>query len=179
MATNVYGVEAFEYVAPSADGSMPTTGFKKVSPIADEAVTLNIPAAAVNNIRAQDVPGIYEVLPGDTDPAEMQVSQLQVNGQTVVDMLGGTWDSVTKRYDAPAIDVINKMAVRLTSKPLNGKKMYFWIRKGAVISNIAVQFVRNDLVKVGFTVRAVTPIDPDGVPQSPWGFQEIDVVQTT
>ena len=175
MATSVYGVESFEYAPISADGSLPTVGWKKISPISDDAVTLTIPVASTNDIRAQDIAGIYESLPGDTEPATMEVSTLDVNGEQAAELLGGEWDSEEQTYDAPTGDEIKKFAVRLTSKPLNGKKVQFHFRKSTVLSNINAQFVRNDLVRIGFTAKATTPLNASGVPQSPWGFKIIDI----
>jgi hypothetical protein len=177
MKTSAYGIAAVEYATPSVDGTLPTSGWTKISPISDDAVTFEVPAVATNLIRAQDVPGVFEILPGDTDPVKITFAQLQVDGATAQALLGGTYDDTTKRYDAPATDTIVKKAFRLTSQPLNGQQIYFWIRKGAVLSGISVSAVRNDLYKIGFSVQSVTPVDASGVPQSPWGFQTIN--QTT
>ena len=175
MATSVYGIESVEYAPIMADGTLPTTGWLKISPIADEAVTLTVPPVVTNDIRVADIDGVYEVLPGDTEPAVMEVSTVDVNGAQAEELLGGTWDEVTQTYDAPAVDTINKFALRLTSKPLNGKKVQFFLRKAAILSNIAIALERTNLVRVGFTGRSLTPVNASGVAQSPWGFKIISV----
>lgn len=179
MATSAYSIAAVEYAPISADGSLPTTGWKKITPIADDAVTFDIPAMAVNNIRAQDVPGVFEVLPGDTDPVKLSFNQLQVDGAVAADMMGGTWDAATKKYEAPIYPVLKKWAFRITSQPLNDLQVIFWIRKANSSPNGTVSWVRNDLAKISYSATQLTPLNADGVPQSPWGFQTVPYVQTT
>lgn len=176
---NVYGIESIEFAPISADGSLPSAGWERISPIADDAVTLTIPPVATTDIRAADIPGVYEVLPGDTEPATVEASTLDISGELAEKLFGGTYNAATKTYDAPAGDIIKDYAIRMTSKPLNGVKMRFWLRKAAVLSNITVSLVRTDLARLGFNGRSKTPINAQGVAQSPWGFQQIPGDQTT
>lgn len=169
-----YSVESVEYAPVSVDGSLPTTGWKKISPISDDAVGINIPAVAVTEIRAQDIGGVIEVLPGDTEAPNIAFNSLEVDGAIAADLIGGTWDVATKSYDAPVGDVLKEWAYRITSKPLNGVKVQFHFKKMVTLSNIAASLVRNDLVKIGFTARAKTPVNAQGAAVSPWGWKVVD-----
>lgn len=176
MAINAYGIQDVEYAPVSADGLLPTTGWKKLGVIADDAVTLTIPAVATTDIRAQNVPGVYVQLPGDTDPVELGVTGAEIAGSVWAELSGGTWTEATKTFAAPVQDTLKNFAWRITTKPLDGKQMQFYIAKGVTIFNPTFTFVRNDIVKATFTARSLTPTNASGAAQSPWGFKVIDEV---
>lgn len=169
-----YSVESVEYAPVTVDGSLPTTGWKKISPISDDAVGINIPPVAVTEIRAQDIGGVVEVLPGDTEAPNIAFASLEVDGAVAADLIGGTWDAVNKAYDAPVGDVLKSWAYRVTSKPLNGEKVVFHFKNMTTLSNITASLVRNDLVRLSYTARAKTPVNALGEAVSPWGWKVID-----
>lgn len=179
MAIRAYGVSTLEFAPITADGSLPSTGWVKVVNITDGSVTITVPEVQTNDIRVEDVAGIVDVLPGDTDPVTLEAASIDIDGQKIAMLLGGTWEAGTNTYNAPAHDEIKHLAVRLTSRPHMGKQFQFFIKDAAIISNISANVTRSEMISFGFTARSTTPFDEDGNPVSPWGFSILDVTPTT
>ncbi|MDP3561729.1 MAG: hypothetical protein Q8R83_06100 [Legionellaceae bacterium] len=187
MAIRAYGVESVEFAPIGVDGALPTTGWVKITNIDEGSVTFNVPEVTQNNIRVEDVDGIVDVLPGETEPAEISVASLDIDGDKVADLIGGVYTpgvpaveepptpAVPAAYDAPAVSEIKHLAIRVTSRPHRGKKFQFHLVDAAVVSNISATFTRNQMVSLGFTARSTTPFDGDGLPVSPWGWKVIEV----
>jgi len=179
MPTPVTGVESLEYAPINADGTMPTTGFKKIVDIRDGSLAITVPEVTTNDIRVEDKTGIRFVLPGDTDPASIAASSLDIDGEKAADLFGGTWDAATQTFLYPPQPEIKHYAWRVTSKPYQGKKFQLFIPVGAVTAGFPDPLTRTDMFAMSFTARSTTPDDGNGNPMSPWGFRYINVPPTT
>jgi len=179
MPTPVTGVESLEYAPISGDGTMPTTGWKKIVDIRDNSLAITVPEVATNDIRVEDKSGIRFVLPGDTDPATVAASSLDIDGEKAADLFGGTWNDTDQEFLYPAQPVVQQFAFRVTSKPFEGKKFQLFIPVGAVTAGFPDPLTRTDMFAMSFTARATTPDDGDGNPMSPWGFRYIPSTPTT
>lgn len=174
MAKRAWGVSSIEFAPVTADGSIPTTGWTRIINIQEGSVTFNVPEPSVNNIFVEDVDGAIDVLPtNDQEPAEIGFSTVELEGDKVVELIGGTYAG--GQYDAPAVSEIKHLAVRVTCRPHRGLQFQFVIRNGAVVSNIAATPTKGELIALGFIVRATTPFDGSGNPVSPWSIIELPV----
>lgn len=180
MAKRAWGVESVEFAPVGANGALPTTGWVKVSNITNDSVSFNVPETAVNEVSVEDVDGPIDVLPtADQEAVTLTFASVELEGDKVQSLIGGTWNAGTGTYDAPAVAEIKHLAIRLTSRPHRGKKFQFHIRNAAIVSNIAAAFTKGELVSLGFTARSTIPFDSTGNPVSPWGWAEVAVPPTT
>jgi hypothetical protein len=171
MAQPVYGVESVELAPIGVNGAMPTTGFVMVGDIEDDSVSFTVPPLEKVKIRVEDKGGVRFVLPGDTDGATFACKSLDLAGDKVALLLGGTWDAGTSTYSYPANPGIINLAIRFTSKAYNGKKFQLSIPVAAVTAGIANNFSRKGFVALSMSGEATTPADATGAAVSPWGFK--------
>lgn len=176
MAVPVKGVESIEIAEVLPTGLMPTTGFTKIIDIQNESVTFEVPALEVNEYTVEDVDGARYVLGTDQAGATFTANSVNIDGAVVEDLAGGTWDSGTGTYQAPAQSNVVSKAIRFTSRPFEGKKFILNIPKASIAFNFSGSFTKGDLVAIGFTGTATVPTNEAGEPQSPWGFKIVDVI---
>lgn len=94
MAIRAYGVESVEIAPIGLNGALPTTGWLKITNIQDGSVTLTVPEVQTNDIRVEDIDGIVDVLPGDTEPATISVASLDIDVNKTAQLIGGDYESV-------------------------------------------------------------------------------------
>jgi len=70
---------------------------------------------------------------------------------------------------------IHYLAIRLISKPFQGKKMV-WVASAAALSaGFKNNLGRAGFLALSFTGKTTTPIDATGNQVSPWGYKFVDV----
>lgn len=94
MAIRAYGVESVEFAPIGENGALPTTGWIKITNIQDGSVTLTVPEVQTNDIRVEDIDGIVDVLPGETEPATISVASIDLDVNKTAELIGGDYESV-------------------------------------------------------------------------------------
>lgn len=176
MATPITGVEKLELAPIGVDGAMPTTGWVTIHDIADGSVSFTVPPIEKVKVRVEDVAGVRWILPGDTDNPVLAANTLDIDGANAEMLSGGDWDAVTSTYSAPAVEEIVYLAMRLTSKPYNGKKVIFSIPSAAISMGFSENLTRQGFLQMSIAGDVTTPVDGAGDPVSPWGFKVEAVV---
>lgn len=171
----VTGVESLEFAPMGENGAIPTTGWKKIKDIEDGGITLTIPELTTIDIRVEDVSGIRFVIPGDEEPASIAGASLDLSIDNANLLFNGT--VTTDAVEFNALDrKIHYLAVRLTSKPFQGKKMV-WVAPAAALSaGFKNNLGRAGFLALSFTGKTTTPLNAVGEQVSPWGYKYIDVV---
>lgn len=169
----VTGVESLEFAPMGANGVIPTTGWVKIKDIEDGGITLNIPELATIDVRVEDVTGIRFVLPGDEEPASIAGASLDLSIDNSNLLFNGNVTTDADEYSA--LDrKIHYLAVRLTSKPFQGKKMV-WVASAAAISaGFKNNLGRAGFLALSFTGKTTTPLNAAGDQVSPWGYKLVD-----
>lgn len=169
----VTGVESLEFAPMGANGALPTTGWIKIKDIEDGGIALNIPELATLDVRVEDVSGIRFVLPGDEDPASIAGASLDLEIDKANLLFKG--DVTTGEAEFEALDrKIHYLAVRLTSKPFQGKKMVWVARAVAISAGFKNNLGRAGFLALSFTGKATTPLNAAGEQVSPWGYKFVD-----
>lgn len=180
MAKRAWGVESVEFAPVDPNGALPTTGWTKVSNIENGSVTFSVPETAVTEVTVEDVDGAIDVLPNtEQEAVTLTFASVELEESMVKEFIGGEFDIPTQTFNAPAVADIKHLALRVTSRSHRGKKFQFFIRNGAVVSNVAANFTKGQLIALAFTVRSTIPVDGSGNPVSPWGWKIIDTTPTT
>jgi hypothetical protein len=180
MAKRAWGVESIEFAPVDPNGALPTVGWEKVHNIENGSVTFNVPETAVTEVTVEDVDGAIDVLPNtEQEAVTLTLASVELEEEKVIKFIGGTFDVPSQTYNAPALSEIKHLAFRVTSRPHRGKKFQFFIRNGAIVSNVAANFTKGQLIALAFTVRSTIPTDGSGNPVSPWGWRIIDTTPTT
>jgi hypothetical protein len=173
MSQAVSGVELIELAPIGVNGAMPTTGFVTIGDIEDDSVSFTVPPLEKIKIRVEDKGGVRFVLPGDTDGATFAMKSLDMAGDKVALLFGGVWDNTAQTYAYPANPGIINLAVRITSKPFQGKKFQLSIPVAAGTAGIANNLSRKGFLALSYSGEATTPSDAAGLAVSPWGFKFI------
>ncbi|MCY4781443.1 hypothetical protein ORI89_17420 [Sphingobacterium sp. UT-1RO-CII-1] len=171
----VTGVESIELALVAANGGMPTTGWITIKDIEMGSVNLAVPPLEKIRIRVEDKAGVRWVLPGETDPASLVLNSLDLNIDAANLLFKGKVTTGATEFDAPADnEQIYYLACRLTSKPIEGKKMVWSAPALAGSAGFANALTKGGFMAISFSGDTTTPVDADGKAVSPWGYKFID-----
>lgn len=171
----VTGVESVEFAPMSANGVMPTTGWVKIQDIEDNSVSLNIPPIETIEIRVEDKNGVRWVLEGDTPPAVFAGNSLDLAIDKANLLFKGEITEDATEFTAPLGGIVY-LAMRLTSKPFQGKKFQWSAPAGAIAAGFTNNVTRQGMLAMSFSGSATTPVDAAGEAVSPWGYKFIDAL---
>lgn len=181
MATNqnnmaaVTGVESLELAVMAANGAMPTTGWITVRDIEMGSVNLTIPPLNKTRVRVEDKAGVRWVLPGETDPATIAFNSLELKIDAANLLFKGEITTDATEFEAPADnEQIYYLAVRLTSKPFEGKKMVFTAPALAGSAGFVNAITKNGFLALSYNADVTTPVDATGNAVSPWGYKFVE-----
>ncbi|SMG32378.1 hypothetical protein [Sphingobacterium psychroaquaticum] len=170
----VTGVESLEFAPIGVNGAIPTTGWVKLRDIEDGGITLNIPELATIDVRVEDVDGIRFVLKGDEEPAAISGASLDISISNANLLFNGVAGATGVEFSAKNRQIHN-LAIRLTSKPFEGKKMVWVAPSAAISAGFKNNVARAGFLALSFTGKTTTPLDGTGSPVSPWGYKFVDV----
>ncbi|MXV16831.1 hypothetical protein [Hufsiella ginkgonis] len=169
----LWGVETVELGTPGVNGAAPT-GWVRFEDITDDSVSLTIPEQTTNDIRVEDKPGIRLSLPSDTEAATLNLGTINAEGSKIATVSGGSYVEVDDEFTPPADTVIVEKAVRLTTKPLKGKKAQFTFFLTSLAYNFSGNFTRSGVVSMGVIAKILTPTDANGVALPPWKLKYLN-----
>lgn len=177
MATVQFSVESITIYDLGVSGAMGTGNPVRLSPIAEDSVSLSIPEATSNDIKSEDVSGVVASLPTEPDASTWNFESMDFSNESLKNYFGGTIDEATKTYSYPATGapVIQK-SFELITKPYGGVKYKYMIPVMQLSASGDIQFVKTDVSKISAKGKILTPFDAEGLPLSPWKRQEIAVV---
>lgn len=177
MATVQFSVESVTFYDLGENGAMGTANPVKISPIAEDSVSLSIPEATTNDIKAEDISGIVASLPTEPDASTWNFQSMDFSNASLKNYFGGAIEEATKTYSYPATGapVIQK-SFELITKPYKGVKYKYMVPVMQVTASGDIQFVKTDVSKISAKGKILTPFDAAGLPLSPWKRQEIAVV---
>ncbi len=175
----VKGIESIEFAPVGANGTLPTTGWVKVTDIEMGSVSINIPEANRTKVKVEDKPGVWAVIAEEGDGATVVLKSLNLE-PTAADLLfkGLTTSTSTNKFEAPIDGATNvQLAFRLTTKPRMGNKMVFVILNGAVTANLQNTITKDgaDFLAIGATVEATAVSDAEGAAVAPWYYEKTPV----
>jgi hypothetical protein len=171
----VTGVESLEFAPMGANGAIPTTGWVKIKDIEDGGITMNIPELTTIDVRVEDVSGIRFVLPGDEEPATISGASLDLSVDNANLLFNGQVTTDATEFSALGRK-IHYLAVRLTSKPFQGKQFQFVAPAAALSAGFKNNLGRAGFLAMSFNGKTTTPLNAAGEQVSPWGYKFIDAV---
>lgn len=175
----VKGVESIEFAKVSADGTLPTTGWVKITDIEMGSVSINVPEKVLTKIKVEDKPGTWAVVGEEGDGASITGKSLNMEPKSA-DLIfkGDVASTSTTKFEAPIDQTAEvNLAVRLTSKPRLGYKFVMVILNGSIIGRIENTLTKDgaDFLALGFTAEALGVVDATGDALAPWYFEKVAV----
>lgn len=169
---NILGISKFEMGVPG-DGIMGAS-LTEFTHVEVNSMVFDGPQANTETIPSEQDDS-YITLNSDATPAKLVVRLYGVDKADFPLLMGGTYTSGTKTWDAPKVVPDIWLSVRLTGKEINGVKQVLEIPYGKIIAREQGNITKNGLPAIDVEITANTPVTALGVEGAPYSRKEVAV----